>query len=178
MTVAAILGAGPLGAAIAHKLAERAVFRAIRLIDESSQVAAGKALDIRQSGPIGGFDVDLSATADPLAATGATVIILADPISGGAWEGDRGLALVDRLMRAGTTSPIVMAGPAQVGLMERAVAELKVPAERLVGSAASAVVTAVRAFIGIELNLSGVDVDLAIVGRPPGFVVGWSSATM
>ena len=94
MPVAAILGAGPLGGAIAHKLAERAVFREIRLIDEQGNVAAGKALDIRQSGPIGRFDVDLSATSDPLAAVGADVLILADPLNGGEWEGDLGLALV------------------------------------------------------------------------------------
>jgi len=177
MTVAAILGAGPLGAAIAHKLAERTVFRSIRLIDESQQVAAGKALDIRQSGPIGGFDVDLTATADPLDAAGASVIILADPLTGGGWDGDRGLALVGKLMRAGTAAPIVLAGPSQIDVMERAVRELRVPANRLVGSAASAVVNAVRAFVGIELNSSGVDVDLPIVGRPPGFIVGWSAAT-
>jgi len=178
MTVAAILGAGPLGASIAHKLAERAVFREIRLIDDNGPVAAGKALDIRQSGPVGGFDVDLSATTDPLAATGASVIILADPLGGGDWEGDRGLGLIGRLARAGTTAPMVLAGAAQVTLMERAVSELRLPAERIVGTAASAVVTAVRAFVGIELNLSGTNVNLAIVGRPPGFVIGWSSATI
>src|SRR5215471_19868702 len=145
MTVAAILGAGPLGASIAHKLAERAVFREIRLIDDNGPVAAGKALDIRQSGPVGGFDVDLSATTDPLAATGAAVIILADPLGGGEWEGDRGLSLISRLARAGTTAPMVLAGAAQVTVMERAVSELRLPADRIVGTAASAVVTAVRA---------------------------------
>jgi malate dehydrogenase len=177
MTVAAILGAGPLGSAIAHKLAERAVFRSIRLIDEAEAAAAGKALDIRQSGPIGGFDVELTASADPLAATEATVIILADPIGGGDWEGDRGLALLGRLARSGTAAPFVLAGAKQVVVMERAVSELKIAADRLIGSASSALPGAVAALVGVELNLSGTTVHVPVAGRPPGFVIGWSSAT-
>ena len=72
MSSVAILGAGPIGSAIAHRLAERARFREIRFIDASVDVAAGKALDIRQSGPIAGVDADLTATGDLLAAAGAT----------------------------------------------------------------------------------------------------------
>jgi malate dehydrogenase len=178
MTVAAILGAGPLGSAIAHKLAERAWFREVRLIDEAESTAAGKALDIRQSGPIGRFDVALSASADPLAATVAGVIILADPVGGGEWEGDRGLMLINKLVRAGTAAPFVLAGPKQVGVMERAVSELRVPSDRLIGSAASALPGAVAALVGVELNLSGSAIHVPIAGRPPGFVVGWSSATV
>jgi malate dehydrogenase len=178
MSVAAILGAGPLASAIAHKLAERAAFRRILLVDDAEAVATGLALDIRQSGPIGGVDVEVIASAEPLAATGADVIILADRVGGAEWEGDGGLALVGRLARAGTTAPFVLAGAMQVSLMERAARELEVPADRLVGSAASGLVSAVRALVGLELDLAGAAVDVAIAGRPPGFVVGWSSATV
>lgn len=178
MHIAAILGAGPLGSAIAHKLSERAVFREIRLIDEHGDVAAGKALDIRQSGPIGRFDVDLTAASDPLAAAGATVIILADPLSGSGWEGDHGLALLRRLVRAGAKGPFVLAGAKQTMLLEQAVAELKLPADSLVGSAPSALSGAVRALVGVEVGLSGTDVDVAVAGRPPAFVIGWSSASV
>ena len=83
MSSVAIVGAGPIGSAIAHWLAERARFRAIRFIDASVNVAAGKALDLRQSGPIAGVDVDLTATGDVLAAAGASVIVIADAIDGG-----------------------------------------------------------------------------------------------
>jgi malate dehydrogenase len=178
MSVAAILGAGPLAGAIAHKLAERAAFRRVLLVDDAEAVATGLALDIRQSGPIAGFDVDLSASAETLAAAGADVIILADRAGGGDWEGDGGLALVGRLMRAGTKAPFVLAGATPVSLMERAARELKVPADRLIGSAASGLVSAVRALVGLELDLAGAAVDVAIAGRPPAFVVGWSTATV
>src|SRR5262249_47522080 len=154
-------------AAIAHKLAERAAFRDIRLIDEATSVAAGKALDIRQSGPIARFDVELSASADALDAAGASVIILADTVSGNQWDGEDGLALLKRLARAGTRAPFVMAGPRQVALMERAVGEAKIAADRVIGSAASGLVGAVRALVGLEMELSGDLVNVAVVGRPP-----------
>jgi malate dehydrogenase len=176
MSMVAILGAGPIGAAIAHKLAERGRCRQIRLIDATGNVASGKALDIMQSGPIGHFDPSLTATGDLLAATGADAIVLADDVASGEWRGEAGLAHVRQLARAGTKAPFVFAGPNQVWLMEAAHTELKIPADRLVGTAASGLVGAVRAVTSVELGLNGV--ELAVTGRPPAFVVGWSSATV
>lgn len=177
MSVAAVVGAGALGGAVAHALAERAAFREIRLIDDQTNVAAGKALDIRQSGPIDVVDVDIVATGELLAAAGASVIILADPLSG-PLEGEAGLAVVRQLVRAGTDAPLLFAGAAHAWLMEKAHVELKVPANRLVGSASAAQVGAARALIGLEMNVSGVDVQVTVVGRPPAFVLAWSSATV
>jgi len=175
MSVAAILGAGPLGAAIAHKLADRARVREVKIIDASANVAAGKALDISQSGPIESFDTRLSSSGDLLAATGASVIVVADAVDDGEWEGDRGLAMMRQIVRAGATAPFVFAGPKQLWLMEACHRELQVPANRLIGTAPSAMVGVVRALAGLELNLSSVEVTVA--GRPPGLVVGWSAAT-
>ena len=177
MSTVAIVGAGPIGGAIAHALAERERVREIRLIDDRGSVAAGKALDIRQSGPIDGFDTRLEGADDVLAATGAAVIVIADRFDGGEWQGDEGLALVRKLARAGTVAPIVFAGPAQIWLMEKSAAELGVPADRLVGTAASALPGAVRGLVALELNASAVDVAVGVAGRPPAFVIGWSAAT-
>ena len=178
MSSVAIVGAGSIGSAIAHWLAERARFRAIRFIDASVNVAMGKALDLRQSGPIAGVDVDLVATGDVLAAAGADVIVIADAIDGGEWQGETGLALVAQIARSGATGPIVFAGPRQAALMETVAKEVKVPIDRLVGSAASAIPGAIRTLVGVELGRSGVDVDVTVVGRPPALVIGWTSATV
>jgi malate dehydrogenase len=172
----AILGAGAIGTAIAQRLAERARVREVRLIDNQGQVAAGKALDILQSGPIGKYDTQLTATADPLAAAGSDVVIVADDTATGEWEGDRGLALLQRLDRAGVTGPIVLAGPKQAWLMEAAIRELKMAPDRLVGSAAAAAVNAAAALVHIELGETGASV--AVTGRPPSLVIGWSSASI
>ena len=176
MSVVAILGAGPIGAAIAHKLAERGRIREIRLIDGTPAVASGKALDVMQSGPIFHFDTQLSATDNPLAAAGADVIVFADDIASGEWQGEQGLARVQQLVRAGTAAPFVFAGPSQTWLIETAHTELKVPADRLIGTAASGLAGALRAVASVELGFTGV--EFAVTGRPPAFVIGWSSAAV
>jgi malate dehydrogenase len=176
MSVVAILGAAPIGASIAHTLARRACVRDVRLVDVAAGVAAGKALDIRQSGPVEGYDTRLSGEGDVLAAAGADVIVIADAAADGEWEGDRGLALVRRLIAAGATAPLVFAGPNQTWLMEATVRELGVSADRVVGTAAAALTGAVRALVALETNGSGADVALTVTGRPPAFVIAWSSA--
>jgi malate dehydrogenase len=178
MAVAAILGAGSLGGTIAHRLALGGRFREIRLVDASSEAAAGKALDIQQSGAVDRFQTRLAGTSDPLSAAGASVIILADAVDAGEWEGDGGLALVRQLVRAGTDAAFVFAGARQLWLMEGAVRELDLAADRLIGTAASALVGAACALVGIELDESSRDVQVTVAGRPPSFVVGWSSATV
>ena len=178
MSSVAIFGAGDLGGAIALALARRSAFRRIELIDDNVAVAEGKALDIQQSGPIERFDTSLSATADVLAAAGASVIIVADQFGRGEWEGEGGLALLQKLARAGTKAPLVFAGPGQTALMETAARELRIPADRLVGTAGAAVVGAARSLVGIEVGGSGADVQLTVTGRPPAFVIAWSAATI
>ncbi|MCC7007193.1 MAG: hypothetical protein IT184_00090 [Acidobacteria bacterium] len=175
MSFVAIVGAGPIGAAIAHRLTQRPQpSPTIVLIDAADAIAAGKALDIRQAGPIEGSDTPVTATPDVLAACGASVVVMADDIKDGEWTGDRGLTLIRRLVRAGTSAAFVFAGPQQTPLMEAVHRDLSVPAARLVGSAPAAIVGAVQALAGLELNAAGVQV--AVVGRPPEFVIGWSSA--
>ena len=178
MSIVAIVGAGPIGASIAHTLARRARVRDVRLIDAASSVAAGKALDIKQSGPVEGYDTRVSGDADVLAAAGAGVIVIADSHESGEWEGDRGLAVVRQLVAAGATGPFVFAGPKQTWLMEAAAQELGVPADRIAGTAAAALTGAVRALVALELNGSGADVSLVVTGRPPAFVVAWSCGTV
>lgn len=177
MSTIAILGAGPIGAGIAHTLARRARVRDVRLIDAAASVAAGKALDIRQTGPVEGYDTRLSGIGDPLAAVGADVIVIADTHAEGEWEGDKGLALIRQLVTAGASGPFVFAGTKQTWLIEAVVRELGVSPDRVVGTAAAAMVTAARGLAALEINGSGADVTLAVSGKPPALTVAWSSAS-
>lgn len=172
----AIIGAGPVGASIAHRLAQRGRVPSILLIDAKADVASGKILDIQQSGPVERFDTPLAASGDTLAAVSAPVVVVADDASGAPWDGDRGLALVQQLVRAGATGALVFACPSQTWLMEKCYRELKVSADRLVGTAAGAMIGAVRALAGLELGLASV--ELTVVGRPPALVIGWSAASV
>jgi len=178
MSKAAIIGAGPLGGALAHRLAERGRVGEVRLIDDAAGVATGKALDIQQSGPVQRSDTRLTAASDVLATSGASVIVLADAVNDGEWTGDRGLELVERILRTGNNAPLVFAGPGQAALMEQCASKLGVSVDRLVGTAPSAVVGAVRALVGADTDVSGVDVAVTVSGRPPALVVGWLAATI
>lgn len=150
--------------------------REIRLVDENGSIAAGKALDIRQAGPIDRYETAITGTSDTLAAAGADLIVLADSIAEGEWEGERGLSLVQRLVRMGSSSPLVFAGPRQTWLIEAVARELRVPTDRLIGTAAATIHHSAAALLHVELGQSGAHV--AVAGRPPAFVVAWSAATI
>lgn len=176
MSYIAVIGAGPIGATVAHTLARRGRVRDIRLFDSAASVAAGKALDIRQTGPVEGFDTTLSGSGDLLGAVGAAVTVIADDHGEGAWAGERGLAMIARLQRAGLTAPLVFAGTDQTWLMEACVRELGIPARSVIGTAASALVGAARGLVALEVNGSGVDVSMTLCGRPPALTFGWTGA--
>jgi|SRR5579862_4494549 len=178
MSTVAILGAGDLGAALAQSLASRGRVSAIRLIDENAELAAGKGLDIQQAGPVERYETHLSASSDVLAASGAAVIVIADDSARGEWTGDAGLALIRQLITAGTRAPLVFAGSNQTPLMEMAARELEIDADRMIGTAASAMVGVARSLVALDSGGSTRDVHVVVTGRPPAFVVAWSSATI
>lgn len=179
MLSVSIVGAGELGGALARTLAGRARFRRIRLIDDEKSVAAGKALDIQQAGPIESYDVRMTGESDVDAAVGSAVVVIADRASGGEWASEAGLMLVRRLLDLGVTVPFVFAGAATRELIERASVELPIARARLVGSAPEALVSAVRALVALEANASPRDVGLAVIGVPPQrAVVPWSDASI
>ena len=179
MSLIAIIGAGPTGAALAHKLAERSRVREIRLVDASGTIAAGKALDILQSGPIESFNTRVVGADTLHAAAGADVVALADSAAGEEYTGDVALGLLRKLQSSGVTAPIVFAGAGQREAMQLAARELRLPAERVVGSAPLALESALRALSGVIADVSAVEVSLSVVGVPPkNAVIAWEEATL
>jgi malate dehydrogenase len=179
MSFIAIIGAGPIAGALAHKLAARNRVREVRLIDPAGTIAQGKALDILQSSPIEGFATRVTAADSIHAAAGAAAIVVADPASGpGEYEGEPAVALVKQLAAIEAAAPLVFAGASHRELIMRATGELHVAAARVVGSAPYALESALRAMAGVMLDGSGVEVGLRVVGVPPkGAVVAWEEAT-
>jgi malate dehydrogenase len=173
----AIAGAGPIAGALAQRAASRGRFRDIRLIDDHGSVAEGKALDIRQAGPVDGYDTRVRGGTALDAVVGASVVVIADRFGDGEWEGDAGLSMLARLVPLAGAAPLVFAGANQTWLMEAAHRELKVPAARIAGSAPAALEGALRALAAITIDASATDIHLRICGRPPGgLVIAWSSA--
>jgi malate dehydrogenase len=179
MSVVAILGAGPLAGALAHKLALRGRVSAVRLIDPQENVARGKALDIVQSGPVDGFATRVTGDGSHLAALGADVVVVADAVDGSEHAGEAALTTVRQLVSAGLSSPLLFAGGMQRELMARCVGELRVRPQRVVGSAPAALASAMRALAGVILDTSPVEISLTVVGVPPRqAVVTWQEATV
>ncbi|HEX6975191.1 MAG TPA: hypothetical protein VF147_12380, partial [Vicinamibacterales bacterium] len=110
MSFVAIIGAGAIGGSLAHKLAGRHRVGELRLIDTGGTIAEGKALDILQSSPVEGFGTRVTAASSLMSASGADVIVIADPASGkGEHEGEAGLALVRQIAAIEARAPIVFA---------------------------------------------------------------------
>jgi malate dehydrogenase len=178
MSTVAIIGAGPLGGALAHTLAARGRIGEVRLIDPQGRIAEGKALDILQSSPVEQFSTRVTAATSFAAAAGADAIVLADLVSGGEIAGEPGFALLRQLVRMEGTSPLLFAGGSQREVMARAISELHLAPGRLLGSAPLALESAVRAVTAALVDVSPVDLSIGVAGVPPrDAVIGWDAAT-
>jgi len=175
------MGAGDVAGAAAHALARGERVSRVLLIDADGKVAAGKALDIQQSGAVDLFHVRLDGTDDVSRVAGCTACIVADRFGrpSSEWQGEDGLAMVTRLASYAGDAPIVFAGASQAELLRGAAREGHIARERLVGSAPEALVSGVRAMVAMEARCSPSEVGLTVLGTPPsGFVVPWSEASI
>jgi malate dehydrogenase len=174
-----IIGAGELGGAVADTLARRDVATAIRLVDERSRVAEGKALDIMQAAAIEGFATEISGSTDLTTAGGSNVVIIADRAGAGEWQGDEGVLLLRRLAGLAPSAVIVCAGASQCELVERGLRDLHIDRHRLLGSAPEALASGVRALVALAVNGSPRDVSVSVLGRPPAqIIIPWDDAAI
>ena len=178
MSVIAIIGAGPLGGALAQALAERDRVSEVRLIDPEGRIADGKALDLLQSAPVEQFSTKLTSSQSYAAAAGADAIVFADPVALGEIAGDAGLPIVRQIARLDGEAPLLFAGGQARTLMASAIAELHIAPQRLLGSAPLALESSVRALVAALVDVSPADLEIGIAGVPPQHaVIGWDSAT-
>lgn len=173
----AIIGAGDLGGSLAHVLARRECVRRIQLIDPSGQIASGKALDIRQTGPVEGFDTVVNGSTDLSRAIGADVVVIADQARPQA-DADPLLSL-RQIAQLAARAIVICAGTDGRTLVERGVSELKYSEKRLFGTAPEALASAIRALVALQVDGSPRDVGLQVLGVPPaGTVVDWDGVTI
>ncbi|HET7699197.1 MAG TPA: hypothetical protein VFK57_25985 [Vicinamibacterales bacterium] len=178
MSIVAIIGAGPLGGALAQALAERDRVNEVRLIDPEGRIADGKALDLLQSAPVEGFTTRLTSAQSYAAAAGADAIVFADPIASGEIAGEPGLPIVRQLARLDAEAPLLFAAGAARQLMAMTIGELHVAPRRVVGSAPLALESSVRAITAALIDVSPADLSIGVAGVPPRHaVIGWDAAT-
>jgi malate dehydrogenase len=175
----AIIGAGELGGAVAYTLAWRDAATAIRLVDDRGRVAEGKALDITQASPVEGFATEVSGSTDLMTAGGSDVVIIADRVGAGEWQGDQGVLLLRQLVDLAPSAVIVCAGASQRELVDRGVRDLHMDRRRILGTAPEALVSGARALVALAVNGSPRDVSVSVLGRPPAqMIIPWDDAAI
>jgi malate dehydrogenase len=177
-----ILGAGEIGSAAAREIAALDLVSRIVIVDDLGEVAAGKALDIAQSGPVDRYHTALSGSNDVAAVVGATAIVIADRAGSSGpheWADDAGLAILKRVAGLNQVACIICAGARQASIVEKGVNEAGLSRLRVIGSAPEALRSAVIAITAAEANAAPSDIALSVLGRPPqNVIVPWDEASI
>ncbi len=168
----ALVGAGNIGGTLAHLVGLKELGDVV-LFDVFAGVAAGKALDIMQSGPVDGFDSNMVGSSDYAAIAGADVVIVT-----AGFPRQPGMSRDDLVAKnAGviatvaegikTYAPdafvIVITNPldAMVWVMQQ---KSGLPPERVVGMAGVLDSARFRLFLAQEFNVSVEDVTAFVLG--------------
>jgi malate dehydrogenase len=168
----ALIGAGNIGGTLAHLIGLKELGDVV-LFDVFGGVAAGKALDLEQSGPVEGFDAVMTGGSDYAAIAGADVVIVT-----AGFPRQPGMSRDDLVAKnAGVIATvaegiktycpgafvIVITNPldAMVGVMQQ---KSGLPHARVVGMAGVLDSARFRLFLAREFNVSVEDVTAFVLG--------------
>ena len=172
MAKVAVFGAGNVGATCAHVLAQRDICDVV-MIDVVEGMPQGKALDMRQSGPLQDFGVEIAGSNDYAACAGADAVVVTAGLAR-----KPGMDRMELLQKnvgivAGIAKAIRENAPKSVIVMVTNPLDVMAyvakqvsgfPRERVVGMAGVLDSSRFRAFIAMELGLSIVDVSAMVLG--------------
>jgi malate dehydrogenase len=167
-----IIGAGNVGATCAHWLAEKELADIV-LLDIVDGLAAGKALDLYEASPVGGYDVRLGGTTDYAETADSDVVIITSglPRRPGMSRDDlleKNVQIVAEVTRKVTEqSPdaflIVVSNPLDA-MVYVAAKVSKLPTNRVMGMAGILDTARYRSFIAEALNVSVTDISALLLG--------------
>ncbi len=168
-----IIGAGAVGTATAHWLAEKGIADVV-LTDIIEGLPEGKALDIQQAGPIAGFDVRLSGSSkgyDETAGSAVVVITAGVPRKPGMTreqliDTNAGILrqVIDQVVpRSRDAVFIILTNPLDA-MTYLAYKVSGLPRERVIGQSGALDTTRFRTFLAMELGVSVRDVDALVIG--------------
>ena len=168
----AILGAGELGATLARLLADREQVQHVVLVDRDDGRARGKALDIRQAGPVEGSDMAVDGAPDLAAAGPVDVVVVADTPDLADREGasNRVGDFMRALVPALGKSLLLIARADAAPLIEAAVRS-GLPRARVFGSMPVAVAAALRRRLATELRAEPREIAALALGDLPDHIV-------
>ena len=164
----AILGAGDLAATLARRVAEQELARRVVLVDPDEPRARGKALDISQSGPVEGFDVQIEATATLAGAGAFDILVVADPgeLADPLLPPARARALGESLVPVVGRRLLLVAAASASTVIEAAVRK-GMGRQLVLGSAPVAYVGALTRRLASEMQVEPRGVSALVLGLPP-----------
>lgn len=167
-----ILGAGQVGATTAHLLALKDLAD-VTLIDIVDGLAAGKALDVRQSAPVEGFQVSVQGTTDYGAIAGSDVVVMTAGLARKpGMSRDDLLAANANIVgpaaeRIGKDAPdtviIVVTNPLDI-MVALTLQRTGFPWQRVMGMAGVLDSARLRAFVAERLTVPPTDVQAMVLG--------------
>lgn len=173
-----VIGAGNVGATTAHWAATRHLGDVV-LVDIQKGVPQGKALDLAESAPAMGFDLELVGTQDYQATAGSDVVVITagvprkkDPVTGQFTSRDE-LVEINRKIVGGCTKAVVEHSPDAIiivvanpldAMCHVALAESGFPKQRVIGMAGVLDTARYKTFIGMELGVSVEDIHGMVLG--------------
>ena len=172
MSRVSIFGAGNVGATCAHVLAQRDICD-VTMIDVVEGMPQGKALDMRQSGPLQDFGVEVTGSNDYAACAGSDVIVVTAGLARKPGMDRMELLGKNTTIVAGIAKSIRDNAPNAVIVMVTNPLDVMThvawkvtgfPRERVVGMAGVLDSARFRAFIAMELGMSIVDVSAMVLG--------------
>lgn len=174
----ALYGAGNVGATTAHWLAGLEIAD-LALFDIFGQVAAGKALDLYESGPPMGFDSRISGSQEPGIIEGADVVVVTagvprkkDPETGKFPNRDELVKINQDVMvevaanikKYAPDSIVVLVTNPLDAMCHVMLKETGFPRQRIVGQAGALDTARYKSFIAAELDVSVEDVHGIVLG--------------
>lgn len=173
-----IIGAGNVGATCAHWIVSKQLADVV-LVDIVEGVPQGKALDLAESGPVLGFDLNITGatTYEPTANSDVVVITAGvprkkDPVTGKYPSRDELVKINQKIVgevavQVAKYSPnavlIVVSNPLDA-MCHVVLNESGFPAERVIGQAGALDTARYKAFLAMELNVSVKDVHGMVLG--------------
>jgi malate dehydrogenase len=168
----ACIGAGNVGASVAQYCAEMELGDVV-LFDIVEGLPQGKALDLTEAGPIRGYDSVVLGTNDISEIAGSDVVVVTAGLAR-----KPGMSRLDLLAKNGhiigglcksiseyapESVVIIVTNPLDV-MAYLAFRKLGFPAQRVIGMAGCLDSARMRAFVAMELNVSGKNVDTMVLG--------------
>ncbi len=167
-----VIGGGFVGSTAAHWIASKELADVV-LIDINGDMAAGKALDLAEAGPVEGFDADVKGSSDYALSAGSDVVIITAglPRKPGMSRDDllvtNAKIVKECAANAAKHSPhavlIIVSNPLDA-MCHVAMEASGFPKERVIGMAGVLDSARFRTFIAQELNVSVEDVQAFVYG--------------